>query len=121
MSACLRYPGSALCPRCGYTACHLDRKAKPAMIEVPLEAFALLFAYCHTGQLAVPASARSHPDWPEKRDGRHGHLTAQLRPYAEAAFALLSSEAPRPQSEAKPSAGNPATDHPITPTEGEAS
>lgn len=61
-----------------------------AMIEVPLEAFALLWAYCFTGQLDVPAHIRAHPNYPAKRDHRRGHLTKALAPYAEKAFALLT-------------------------------
>lgn len=77
------------CQECGYSRCQL-LPPPPRMIEVPLEAFALLFAYCHTSQVEVPDAAKRHPDYPDNRDFRLGHLTKALRPYAQHAFAALS-------------------------------
>lgn len=61
------------------------------MITVPAEAFALLFAYCHAPGPRVPQHLRAHPAYPGNRDGRCGHLTKELRPYAETAFALVKA------------------------------
>ena len=66
---------------------HIERTM--GMVLVPAEAFGLLFAYCHMGQLDVPAVARVHPDYPGLRDGRQGHLIKALRPHADRALALI--------------------------------
>jgi hypothetical protein len=59
------------------------------MIEVPLEAFALLFAYCHTSAPKVPAHIKAHPAYPANKDHRSGHLIRALEPFAARAFATL--------------------------------
>ena len=81
------------------------RRAKPVieprptepMIEVPLAAFALLMAYCHTRSPDVPKHVRSHPDYPGQyaMDGHQGHLRRALRPYIEDAMARLEPSVTR--------------------------
>lgn len=66
------------------------------MISVPRDAFALLFAYCHTSQTAVPAHIRAHPDYPGNHDGKRGHLSKAIRPYVEQAFAEMARKGAQP-------------------------
>lgn len=61
-------------------------------IEVPLEAFAVLWAYEHTSCPKVPPHIREHPAWPGRHDGRDGHLIQALEAAAERAAALLKQK-----------------------------
>jgi hypothetical protein len=64
------------------------------LISVPLEEFALLFAWCFTVSPEVPKALRCHPKWPDQSEfGRsHAHLTKALRPYAHEAFVALTRD-----------------------------
>jgi hypothetical protein len=69
-----------------------------AMISVPRDAFALLFAYCHTPSGDVPAHIRAHADYPGTREGRSGHLSRALAPYVAQAFADIERPTPNPEA-----------------------
>jgi len=79
------------------------------MIEVPAQAFALLFAWCFLGSPEVPAHVKGHPGWPGQPDNNahRGHLTRALRAYALAAIAMLQNDAEGGDPAAEVSPGNP--------------
>lgn len=65
--------------------------AEGDLIGVPVEAFALLFAWSYTEARQVPQHIKAHPAWPAHRDDRSGHLSKVLRPYALKAMEQLKN------------------------------